>query len=209
MNTHLSNRPLLIVPGLGGSGVGHWQAHWTERFDDAEQIVQDDWDRPDLSAWLTRLRAAVERTPDAILVGHSLGCILIAHLTQRDPSARIAGALLVAPADVDACVELPHCLAAFAPVPRLRLPFPSITVASTNDPYATIERAENFARAWGSEFRNIGACGHINIAAGFGPWPEGERILAELRRAIDAERPAPSTRPLPHRTNSIALRASR
>lgn len=209
MNTHLSNRPLLIVPGLGGSGAGHWQALWTERFDDAEQIVQDDWERPDLPAWLARLRAAVEKTPDAILVGHSLGCILIAHLAQRDPNARIAGALLVAPADVDARVELPDCLAAFAPVPRMRLPFPSITVASTNDPYTTIGRADDFARSWGSEFRNIGACGHINIAAGFGSWPEGERILAELGRAIETERRAPSTKHLSHHMNSIALRASR
>jgi len=209
MDTPLSNRPLLIVPGLGGSGPGHWQTHWTERFEDAEQIVQDDWDRPDLAAWLARLRGAIEKTPDAILVGHSLGCILIAHLVQRDAHARIAGALLVAPADVDMCLGLPDCLAAFAPVPRVHLPFPSITVASTNDPYATIRRAEDFARSWGSTFRNIGACGHINVAAGFGPWPKGERMLAELGRTIAAERLAPPTRRLTQRTSSVALRASR
>lgn len=209
MNTQLSNRPLLIVPGLGGSGDGHWQALWSARFEDAEQIVQDDWDNPDLSAWLTRLRAAIEKTPNAILVGHSLGCILIAHLAQRDPTVRIAGALLVAPADVDASANLPDCLATFAPVPRIRLPFPSITVASTNDPYATIGRADDFARSWGSIFRNVGACGHINIASGFGPWPEGERILADLGRVIAPHSPAPSTQHLPQQTNPIALRASR
>ncbi len=186
MSTRAFTHPLLIVPGLSGSGAGHWQAHWADRFDDARQITQDDWDHPDLIAWLSNLRAAVSDTPDAILVGHSLGSVLIAHFARTDPRAAVAGAMLVAPADIETCSTLPDCLAAFGPMPRERLPFPSITVASTNDPYMTISRAEEFARAWGSDFHNVGACGHINIAAGFGPWAEGKEILAELRGAIDA-----------------------
>jgi predicted alpha/beta hydrolase family esterase len=191
MNTRSLSHPFLIVPGLGGSGPGHWQASWCERFPDCKQVLQENWDRPELDAWLTRLRAAVDTTPDAILVGHSLGCVLIAHLVQADPRARVAGALLVAPADVESCAELPDCLAAFGPVPRKRLPFPSITVVSTDDPYITVGRAQAFAQAWGSELRNIGTRGHINIAAGFGPWPEGEEILAELCRRINFEAPVP------------------
>jgi len=55
-----------------------------------------------------------------------------------------------------------------------------MVVASSDDPYCTPERAEAFARAWGSQLIHAGPCGHINVDAGFGPWPEGERLLAGL-----------------------------
>jgi len=188
--------PLLIVPGLGGSAPSHWQSHWAEQFADAERVAQLDWDRPDLARWLYQLHASVERKPGAILVGHSLGCILISHLAQQVPNAEIAGALMVAPADAEACTNLPECIADFTPIPRAPLPFPSTLIASTNDPYMTLSRAKEIAEAWGSRLVDAGACGHINIAAGFGPWPEGERHLESLCEAAQsAIRPA---RPLVH-----------
>ena len=72
-------------------------------------------------------------------------------------------------------------VASFAPVPLERLPFPSIVVASSDDPYVSLERAEAFARGWGSRLVTIGAAGHINTDAGYGEWPEGRRLLDELR----------------------------
>jgi hypothetical protein len=62
-----------------------------------------------------------------------------------------------------------------------RLPFPSVVIASTDDPYVTLHRAEAFAAAWGSELINIGRAGHINAASGHGPWPQGEAWLEKLR----------------------------
>jgi hypothetical protein len=137
--------------------------------------------------WLDRLRHHVEQTPGAILVGHSLGSILIAHLAHQAPHLDIAGALLVAPADVETPMEFPDCVAQFGPIPSSRLPFPSSLIASTDDPYLSISKAQKLAQAWGSQFFNVGPCGHINVAAGFGSWPEGEYILAMLREQIAYE----------------------
>ena len=53
-------------------------------------------------------------------------------------------------------------------------------VASSEDPYIALERAEYFAKCWGSTVVNIGPAGHINSAAGYGPWPEGMEILKRL-----------------------------
>jgi predicted alpha/beta hydrolase family esterase len=50
------------------------------------------------------------------------------------------------------------------------------------------KRARFFARAWGARFVNAGPCRHINIAAGFGPWPAGEKILDELVRESRRQR---------------------
>jgi predicted alpha/beta hydrolase family esterase len=54
-------------------------------------------------------------------------------------------------------------------------------VASTDDLYVALERAEEFARAWGSELVNIGPAGHVNSASGMGDWPMGFALLERLR----------------------------
>jgi predicted alpha/beta hydrolase family esterase len=171
---------ILIVPGLGGSGPDHWQSYWERSYPGARRVTQSDWYRPVRSLWLEHLATAVDSTPGAILVGHSLGCALIADLAWRRPDLRIGGALLVAPADVEREDWVSPQLREFAPLPLGRLPFRAVIVASMNDPYMTIERARFLAEAWGAGLVNAGSCGHINAASGFGPWPAGERILDEL-----------------------------
>jgi predicted alpha/beta hydrolase family esterase len=171
---------ILIVPGLGGSGPEHWQSHWERSCPGASRVLQSDWNRPVRALWLERLVAAIERGPGAILVGHSLGCALIAELAARRPDLRIGGALLVAPADADRAHFVSPRVSEFAPMPRAKLPFRAVVVASTNDPYMAIDRARFLAKAWGAGLVNAGPCGHINVAAGFGPWPAGEKILDEL-----------------------------
>lgn len=172
--------PVLIVPGLGGSGDQHWQTHLERAFPSAVQVHQEDWDRPDLEKWLARLAAAVDALPGSVLVAHSLGCPLVAHLAAWRPHIPVAAALLVAPADVESRRHMPDHTRGFAPIPRLPLPFPSIVVASTNDPFMEFARAHDLARDWRAGFFDAGPCGHINVAAGFGRWPAGECILESL-----------------------------
>jgi uncharacterized protein len=194
--------PILIVPGLGGSGPEHWQTHWERSYPWAHRVEQADWNRPVRADWLSRLAQALRNAPGAILVGHSLGCALIAHLAWRRPDLAIGGALLVAPADVDGDDRIPREVKDFAPMPLARLPFPAIVVASTNDPYMGLDRARALAKTWATRFVNAGACGHINIAAGFGPWPAGEALLADLMRETGATASKAS------RLRSAGMRAS-
>jgi uncharacterized protein len=171
---------VLIVPGLGGSGPQHWQTHLEQSFPNAVRVKQHDWDRPELASWVERLAHAVEALPGSVIVAHSLGCPLVAHLACRHPDLWIGAALLVAPADVDSVSHTPDHIRSFAPIPLGQLPFRSIVVASTNDPYIAGVRARELAQAWGAGFVDAGASGHINTAAGFGPWPAGERIVRSL-----------------------------
>jgi hypothetical protein len=173
----------LLLPGLGGSGPGDWQALWRESSREGARLVeQPDWKTPDLEAWIDNVAAELERAPGAVLVAHSLGCALVAHLADRRPDLLIGGALLVAPADVDDRLRTPASVAGFAPMPLERLPFPSIVVGSSNDPTVSIARAMLFAYAWGSRFVHLRDSGHINVASGFGPWPDGARLAAQLRQ---------------------------
>jgi predicted alpha/beta hydrolase family esterase len=41
-------------------------------------------------------------------------------------------------------------------------------------------RAAAFAAAWGSRLVTLDHAGHINAEAGYGPWPEGQRLLDAL-----------------------------
>ena len=173
--------PVLVLPGYGDSGPAHWQSLWEAADATCRRVVQRDWLNPALPEWRERLDRAVgecDRPP--ILVAHSLGCVLVAHWAPH-ARRRVAGALLVAPADADMLAPVLDAVASFAPVPLEPLPFPSTVVASSDDPYVSVERAEAFARAWGSRFVMIGRAGHINTDAGYGEWPEGRRLLDELR----------------------------
>ncbi|MBV9632618.1 MAG: alpha/beta hydrolase [Xanthobacteraceae bacterium] len=175
---------VLIVPGLGGSGQEHWQSHWERALSDSHRVQQRDWDHPNLTEWSYRLAHAVEQRPGAILVGHSLGCALILRVALAWRDLRIGGALLVAPADVESPQRTPRHTWEFGPFPRTALPFPATVVASSNDPYMSLERAHVLAIAWRANFINLGPVGHINVKSGFGPWPAGEKLLDALRREV-------------------------
>ena len=172
----MTSTSIIIVPGWRDSGPGHWQTLWAERLPQARRVVQDDWHTPTRSAWVARLEETVLEQPGpVVIVAHSLGCITTAHMNP-EAAARVRGALLVAPADP----ERRAVLSDFAPVPYAALPYRSILVASSNDPYCPIRLAGAYARAWGSEFVRLQNAGHINVDSGHGEWPLGRALLQSL-----------------------------
>ena len=172
----MTSTSIIIVPGWRDSGPGHWQTLWAARLPQARRVVQDDWHTPTRSAWVARLEETVLEQPGpVVIVAHSLGCITTAHM-KPEAAARVRGALLVAPADP----ERRAVLSDFAPVPYAALPYRSILVASSNDPYCPIRLAGAYARAWGSEFVRLQNAGHINVDSGHGEWPLGRALLQSL-----------------------------
>ncbi len=177
---------VLILPGLGNSGPEHWQSHWERADAGCQRVEQDDWEAPDCAAWVGRLSEAVDAAHEPlVLAAHSAACALTAHWAAAASGAqlsKIRGALLVAPSDPTG-PNYPRGPRGFAPVPRLLLPFPSITVTSDEDPYVSLERAREYAASWGSELVVLPQARHINAASGHGPWPEGFALLASLRNS--------------------------
>ncbi len=172
---------LLIVPGLGGSGPAHWQTRWQALDLPCTRVEQRDWDAPKCREWVDTLERAVLAAPEpVVLVAHSLGCITVAHWAQRGSVGRVRGALLVAPADVEQGIAVDLVSRCFAPIPRQRLLFRSIVVASIDDPFASLERARELALAWGAELEDVGAQGHINADSQLGDWAQGRAILQRL-----------------------------
>ncbi|HQR52048.1 MAG TPA: alpha/beta hydrolase [Burkholderiales bacterium] len=187
---HTGGRPashaVLVVPGLGNSGPGHWQTLWQNVRPDYRRVTQRDWNDPDLEAWAGAVDEAVQAAGvPCLFIAHSFGCLAVAHRALRYPGG-IAGALLVAPADPQRWNVAREAIAGSP------FDFPSILVASETDPWVDIGKARNLARQWGSRFVNVGAAGHINVDAGYGPWPEGKRLFESLRAAVDICTPIPA-----------------
>lgn len=183
----MSSPTVIIVPGWRNSGPGHWQSLWAARLPKAARVEQDDWISPLKRAWVQELSRTIEQAPgEVVVVAHSLGCIATVHLPDA-VKARVRAALLVAPADP----ERRGVLADFAPVPYQKLPFHSIVVASSNDPFCPVRLAGAYARAWGSEFVRLNEAGHINVESGHGEWPLGLALLQALGAEIAPAQPLP------------------
>lgn len=174
---------ILTVPGLGNSGPAHWQTRWEQDLDDIERVELGLWDKPQRNAWVNQLNLAIRSAGrPVILVAHSLGCHAVAWWAQMEQPAYgnpVVGALLVAPAEVDSHPADAR-VAAFKPSPIGLLPFPSVLVASRNDPYIHFERALRLGIFWGSHVVDAGAAGHINADSGLEDWRFGKNLLARL-----------------------------
>lgn len=169
-----------IIPGLGNSEPEHWQTFFEKSGGNFQRINQQEWETPACRDWVTTIDKAISGYDPAtvILIGHSLGCTTIAHWATQAKKI-IKGALLVAPSDIENPVYT-FPATGFAPIPKTKINFPTIVVASTDDPWVSIERAKHFAEQWGSKFIDIGKAGHINVASGYGPWQQGLDILSQL-----------------------------
>jgi len=177
---------VLIVPGLRDHVPDHWQTILEKNLPKATTVPRMGKDALSCAAWVLKLDESLAQIQGpVVLVAHSAGCMIVAHWAQRLRRS-IKGALLATPPDFDS--PLPEGYPTkevlrqngWLPTPLTRLPFPSIVAASANDPLARVGRVAALAKAWGSRYVDLGNVGHLNPAAGFGPWPRAEELVREL-----------------------------
>jgi predicted alpha/beta hydrolase family esterase len=164
---------VLIVPGIDDSGPSHWQTAWQARLPRAARVTQADWAHPHLINWVHGLEAALKPLQGpVVLAAHSLGCLTVAAWAAGHAQGPVAAAFLVAPPDPGAAA-FPARAQGFSPLPRAGLPFPSLLVASQDDPFASLAFSQHAALAWGAGFHSAGSLGHINAASNIGAWEQG------------------------------------
>lgn len=172
---------IIILPGIGGSADEHWQTIWEGKDPRMRRFRPRDWDQPDIGDWLAALeREVADSAAPPLVVAHSLACLLVPRWAVTT-SFKLRGALLVAVPDPRSAA-FPAEASDFSDPPRESLPFPSILVASSNDPFGSRDYAAGRAAQWGSRLVEIGAAGHINAGSGLGAWPEGRVLLETLER---------------------------
>ena len=185
----INDLTMLVLPGLGGSGPDHWQTAWVNAFPGMQRVEQANWEKPVYEDWSARLTQAVAKAkPPVVLVAHSLGTSLTMRWSFEQPehARKIVGAFLVAPTDRDRFDARPDSpVHGWGPMILKPLPFPSVVVASRNDDRVSFERAEVFAKAWGSPLIDAGNVGHIGSAAKLGLWPFGLFYFGQFIGSLD------------------------
>jgi len=173
---------LLIVPGLNDSPPGHWQSWLQASHHGAVRVVQHDWRSPQLERWSARIASTLARAGDGpwIAVAHSFGVLALVHHLARQPDARVAAALLVAPAD-------PHKFGLGAALPAQRLSTPATMVLSRNDPWLALAEGRHWAARWGCHVLDLGDAGHINVASGYRSLPFAARWVTQVQQRLARE----------------------
>lgn len=182
-----SARPtVLIVPGLRDHVEEHWQTLLAQQLPQVCTVPPMGRDSLDRAARVAAIESAAQGIDGpVVIVAHSGGTIMVAHWA-RQTRRPVLGALLATPPDFERPMPegYPTIEAlregGWLPVPRQRLPFPSIVAASRNDPLAAFERVHELARDWGSELVDLGPVGHLNPASGFGHWSAAQALIARL-----------------------------
>ncbi len=181
---------ILFVPGLRDHVAEHWQTLLAQELPGSRTVPPLERDKLSCKARIEALdKALSEIEGPVILVAHSAGTLMVAHWA-RHHRRPIKGALLATPPDIEtplpAGYPTPDELQAggWLPVPRDPLPFPSIVAASSNDPLARSGPIAELAHSWNSLLVPIGDVGHLNPAAGYGPWPEAKPLIDELERGV-------------------------
>ena len=176
----------MFVPGLRDHVEDHWQTHAAKALPGSVTVEPLTTDRLSRAARVAALDAALNAiNGDVVIAAHSAGCLMVAHWAM-DPTRSIRGALLATPADVEnplpagypTLIDLEHN--GWCPIPRRKLPFPALVVASRNDPLAAFDRVDGFARSWGAELLDAGDVGHLNPPAGYGPWNDALALIQRM-----------------------------
>lgn len=170
----------IYLAGIGNSGPQHWQAIWRSQDEDGLWVEHADWDIVARETWVEETRRALEPVKGpAVFIAHSLGCLLAAEYLSQHGAGPIVGALLVAVPDVTG-PSFPREATGFRRAIELRMPVPSIVVASSDDPYGSLEHARQVAAHWQSELKHAGMAGHINADSKLAAWSEGRVMLEQL-----------------------------
>ena len=182
------NETTLIIPGYRGSEDAHWQT-WMENQRPGSKRIHQNWEQPVLTNWAMNIaRTLTDLHSPAWLIAHSFGC-LAAILAAVENPEKVAGLMLVAPADPErfdqSGVKSWHGAGASesirAQIPTQALPVPSLLIASDNDPWMQTSKSRLWGNCWGSSTFTLKDAGHINTSSGFGPWPDGLKLFNHFK----------------------------
>ncbi|MEG0340975.1 MAG: alpha/beta hydrolase [Acinetobacter sp.] len=181
----------IIVPGVGGSDSDHWQSWLQRELMSCSRVQQKDWNLPILKDWMKSFVTLVAKTEAPIqIVAHSFGCLTsVAALAQHpELTSKIKKLILVAPANPARfgangfARNSPNDYATY--FHQLKIAVPTEMIISENDPWLNFDDALALAKAWRIKPRNLGQVGHINVASGFGSFPEiYDHLISEPQHA--------------------------
>ena len=146
----------------------HWIERWGQRLSTARKVPTGTNGADPL------VDAIGSASGPVVVIAHKDGVERLVSLVSAADEVAVRGALLVAPRGGQPMGERDE-----------PLPFPSILVASRNDPDCDYDTAESMGARWGSQVMDAGQAGGIDHESGHGPWPEGLMVFARFIGSLD------------------------
>ncbi|WP_434339850.1 RBBP9/YdeN family alpha/beta hydrolase [Motilimonas cestriensis] len=190
----MTTTTIVNVPGYTNAGPQHWQTIIENKYRNVVRVQQDNWENPIREQWIMGVNNTVSQIEgNVILVGHSCGAVAIAQWALQYAKtnvyegsnvngSKVIGALLVAPADIDADSAIKP-IQVQRPLPKEQLPFSTILAYSDNDDHTALERSLWMVDQWGSQGVLFKGASHFHTEAGFGEWLAGEAMINKLAGA--------------------------
>ncbi len=163
----VSDLDLIFIPETGPVASDHWIARWCAKLSTARLVAALD----PLATPAAIIAAAELAERPALLIAHSTGVIAAALAAEALKEADVRGAFLVAPPAAETLATLDGGL--WPEIPRARLPWPAVLVASRTDPWSSHRQSLALASDWGADFIDAGESGRLDAESGHGPWPDG------------------------------------
>lgn len=171
---------ILIISDETGADEDHWHSRWERQLSTARCIIQANRKENVHKDQVEQVVNEVKKAEKPIVfIAYSLGVPIVIE-ALASIRQKVCGVFFVAPPDMPIPGMNSDYARAFAPYTREPLPFPSLLIASRNDPFCSFEKAEALAKDWRSLFLDAGEAGHIDSKSGHGPWPEGLMVFSQF-----------------------------
>jgi predicted alpha/beta hydrolase family esterase len=141
---------ILLVPRAHDEPPGPWSSLADSGVAGVRRAMLPTTGTADLNRWAAGVATSIDacRAPP-LVVAHGFGALATLRATFLF-ERRIAGAMLVSPAD-------PDHHGALARLPAVALPYPTLVVASRDDPTLKLTKAGALATRWGARLVVLGA----------------------------------------------------
>lgn len=179
---------VLLLYGWQGNSAEHWQEWLNKKLQEDGIIIHypqlPNAHTPTRAAWMHALEDTmknVHNIENLVVVTHSLGGALWLHYIARHPESissenRPRKVILVAPPftnpgipEIDDFFPLPDAQSITTQINNTKTDYQ--IVGSDNDDYIPLDTFKQFAHKYNMPFTLLPNAGHINVRAGYGPWP--------------------------------------
>jgi len=170
---------VLILHGWGGSDDPHWQAQLAsaiaKNYGTVSFPLLDNCHFPSKNRWVKQVRGILKEFKPDTVVCHSLANTLWFWLCQEEMET-IQRLFMVSPPSLNTEEKI---IKTFFPCPMPKRLYAKEVqmIVSDNDPYTTVDEAENMAKEYDIPFTVIHNAGHINAQSGYGKWELIEKLV--------------------------------
>jgi predicted alpha/beta hydrolase family esterase len=170
---------VLILHGWGGSDFPHWQSELAgeiaKNYGTVSFPLLDNCHFPSKNRWVKQVKTILGEFKPNTVVCHSLANTLWFWLCQKE-MVEIERLIMVSPPSLTTNIET---LKTFFPcdIPPRRYAKKIEMIVSDNDPYITVEEAENMAKSIHASLTIIENAGHISANSGYGKWKFIENLV--------------------------------